>query len=132
MTATTPSKIATTTSAPPAPSVSIRDRAERLLLRVADHGEQFIDAVTDPLDVPDYLLMSLVETGRALVQLAELDAQRPPLVEIVLDGEGDLWACVGDDRFECRTGHHGDQTLEQIRRLFGVAREFVGAERPAD
>lgn len=111
--------------------VTARARAERLLLRIADHGEQLFDNVTDPLDIPDYLLESLVQAGKALVRLAELDAQQPPSVELLLDGTGDLWVLTGDDQFECQTSHCEPQTLEQIRAEFGVRRQFTAAP-PAD
>lgn len=130
MTATVQSKITTSELSPSAAApVNVRARAERLLLRVANHGENLLDNVTDPLDVPDYLVMALVETGRALVQLAELDAQQRTPVEVLLDGTGDLWVRVDadEDRFECVSSHDKDQSLEQIRSRFGIAREFVAA-----
>jgi hypothetical protein len=109
--------------------LSARAHAERLLYRIAAHGESILAAVADPLDIPDYTLDALSRAGKALVQLAVLDATQPApaTVEIVLDAEGDLWVRVGEDQFECRTKHCEDQTLEQVRRVFGVAREFVAA-----
>lgn len=53
-----------------------RDRAERILCRVADAAEAAIDQLDDPLDIPDYLATAMTEAGHALVQLAKLESDR--------------------------------------------------------
>lgn len=106
-------------------------RAARILTLVADTGEKILANTPDPLDVPEYALLTLVQAGEALVRLAELDAQQTAQIEVLLDSEGDLWVRVGDDQFECRSSHEHIWSLEEIEDRHGVARVFVAAPRPA-
>lgn len=126
----------TATTTPKTATGALSARAERILSLVADHGEKILANTTDPLDVPDYVLLTLVQAGDAMVRLAELDAEPPTPAaptEIVLDGDGDLWVRISadDDKFECVSSHDQDMPLEQIRTTRGIAREFVAASRPA-
>lgn len=112
-------------------SARARARAERILSLVADHGEQILTNTPDPLDIPDYLLPTLVQAGDALVRLAELDTKQPAPAptEILLDGDGDLWVRIEADRdmFECVSSHDAEQPLDQIRAKRGIRKEFVAA-----
>lgn len=89
----------------------------------------------EPTDTATKALVAqaLALAGSGIAQLAALDfarelaESRSPAVEIVLDGDGDLWVLVGEDQFECQSSHDERQTLEQIRDRFGVSRMFVAA-----
>ena len=132
MTATDTSTVATGDHSDPTAYGHYRDRAERLLCRIAETCERVIAGLDDPLDVPDYVLGAATNAGKALVQLATLEAQRTPAggrTEVLWDATGDVWVIVGADRFgadefECPASG-AVLTAAEIAEKRGPVREFV-------
>jgi hypothetical protein len=140
VTANTTAKITTDDLSTPHDAANVRARAERLLLRVADHGEKILANTTDPLDVPDYVLLTLVQAGDALVRLAELDADREQRLQagepdLIVDVLGEKWFHQDDDpgNYAAEDDPAKVFAAAYIRNSWGPTREYVLLRpRPGD
>lgn len=136
VTATRPSKIDTgdlSGPAAPAPYERYRNRAETILNRVANACEAVVISIADPLDIPDHVTRAMTDAGRALVELAALEAARDRQhgrldePDLIIDVLGESWFAEHDDE-----GNYAAEddpakvfTASYIRSSWGPTREYV-------